>query len=137
MNVKPSVLSLLGWAIAFLAPIKPFLVAVGALIFIDLVFGIWSAYKRGEPISSKGLRRTVTKIVAYQSAIITAFILEKYFLDFLPVVKIVGGFVAVTEAKSIYENLGTITGLDFWSLIKERLNSQSNKFEEPSNGKDP
>ena len=128
MDIRTSFITASLWLVAFLAPIHTFMIAVGVLITIDLATGLWRASKRKEKISSKGLRRTITKMFAYQGAIITAFLLESVFLgDIIPVVRIVAGFIAITEGKSIYENLGVITGLDFWSLIKEHLNSKSNK----------
>lgn len=107
--------------LALLAPIKSTMIAAGVLIAVDLACGIWRAVKSGEPITSNGIRRTITKLVAYQMAIVTAFIMEKYMLDFIPVVKAVSGLIAITEAKSIFENLKVITGVDFLSLVLEKL----------------
>ncbi len=39
----------------------------------------------------------------------------------IPLMKAIAGFIAVAEVKSIFENLGQITGLDFWTALRERL----------------
>lgn len=129
MDIRTSLITASLWLVAFLAPIHTFMIAVGVLITFDLISGIWRAIKKGERVTSKGFRRTITKMVAYQAAVITAFLLESVFIgDLIPVVRIVSGFIAITECKSIYENLSIISGLDFWTLIKEQLNSQSDKY---------
>lgn len=106
---------------AVLAPVHGIMLAVGALIFIDLFTGIWRAWKVKEKITSNGLRRTITKMVAYQLGIVTALILEKYLMTGVPMIQIVAGIIGVTEAKSVFENITVITGIDFLSVIKDKL----------------
>lgn len=118
-------IKLLGLAIfGALAPIHPVMLVTGALIFIDLGCGIWRAKKRGENIDSSGLRRTITKLFAYQVVIVTGYMIETVimvgFLD-LPITKIIASFIALTELKSILENISIITGIDFWTAIKDKL----------------
>lgn len=113
---------LLGWVCILLLPIKAALVAVSLLVFADFVTGIWASIKQKKMITSHGFRRTVIKTLAYQSAIIVAFILETYLLDGIPVVKVVTGLIGVTEGKSFFENIHRITGIDFWSELISKLN---------------
>ena len=66
--------------IAALAPVHTVMIVVGILIFFDLFTGIWAACKRSEKISSAALRRTVSKMLIYQIAVMTAFLVENYLL---------------------------------------------------------
>lgn len=111
-----------GMILAILAPVKGTMIAAGVLIIIDMLTGIWRAKKSGEPITSNGFRRTLSKMAAYQLAIVTGFIMEKYLgLDFIPIVKVIGGLIALTEGKSALENISAITGVDFWKALLEKL----------------
>lgn len=114
--------SVWAWMVLFTRPAHDSMIAVIVLVAIDLAVGIWAAVKRGEKINSYGLRRTVTtKIFPYQVAVLCAYYVDKEFDIGLPLMKMIAGFIAVAELKSIFENLGQITGLDFWTAIRERL----------------
>lgn len=113
---------------AILAPIKALLISCGALIVADMVTGMFAAHKRGEPINSADMRRSLTKMVVYQIAIISAFVLEKYMLDgLLPVSKIVSGVIGMVEFKSILENASTIAGQDILQMVIDKLGSKNAK----------
>ncbi len=118
--------------LAALAPIHMVMLTVGFLILADLFTGIWAAKKRKESVSSAALRRTVSKIVIYQLAVISGFMLETYILDnVLPVAKIVAGVIGMVEFKSILENSNSIVGGDIFKLVLKKLGSEndSNKQE--------
>lgn len=111
---------------AILAPIKALLISCGFLIIADLITGVMAAKKRGEAIRSAEMRRSLSKMVVYQIAIISGFILEKYMLhDMLPVSKIVSGVIGMVEFKSILENASTIAGQDILKLVIEKLGSKN------------
>ena len=111
---------------AALAPIHTVLFVVGLLILIDTITGVWAAYKEGQKITSAKLRRLVSKIVIYNIAVISAFLLENWLLEgLLPVSKIVAGAVGSVEMKSILENGNRITGLDLFSEVIKRLGSKN------------
>jgi len=109
------------WVGVFLAPVKPLMIAIGALIVIDLILGVWAALKSKEKITSRGLSRTIAKVIAYQLAIISSHIMETYFAQGVPIVKIVSGLIAVTEFKSILENVNKMTGVNIWESIIARF----------------
>lgn len=109
---------------AILAPIHAVMASVGALIVIDLVCGLLAARKRGEPITSSCLRRTVTKAVVYQVAIISGFLLQQYLIaDFLPVAKLIASAIGIVEVKSILENLDEINGSSLFKALVQKLGS--------------
>lgn len=97
--------------LAFLAPIKSAILAVYFLIFIDLITGLWASIKEKQTITSSGLSRTIGKILIYSTTIVVAFIVHEYLLvGFeLPIEALVSGFIAITETKSIFENLDRIS----------------------------
>lgn len=122
MNAKNLMLAV----IAALAPIKPIIITVGVLIIVDLITGVWAAYKQGKPISSAALRRTVSKLAVYQMAIISGFLLQHYLIaDLIPVVNIVAGVIGLVEFKSMLENSSKILGADVFKLILAKLGSQN------------
>lgn len=111
---------------SILAPIKALLISCGTLILADMITGILAAKKRGEKISSAEMRRSLTKMLVYQIAIISGFILEKYMLeDLLPVSKIVAGVIGMVEFKSILENTSVMAGQDILSLVMDKLGSKN------------
>ncbi len=102
-------------------PIRPALIAVSVLVLADLITGLWASVKEKKKITSSRLRRTVVKGLAYQSAIVIAFVIETWLLDGVPVVKVITGLIGVTEGKSFFENIHRITGIDFWSELISKL----------------
>lgn len=113
-------------AVAALSPIHSVMITVGILISMDLVTGLWAAYKKSEIITSAALRRTVSKFVIYQIAVISAFIVQKYMLaDLMPASNIVAGVIGMVELKSVLENASKILGGDVFKLILEKLGSQN------------
>lgn len=111
--------------IAVFSPIHSMLIVVGILVIADLSTGLAKAYKTGQIITSFGLRRTLTKMLAYQTAVITAFLLEKFLLDgVLPAGKLVASIIGITEFKSILENTEAITGKPVFKSIIDKLNSR-------------
>lgn len=118
-------------SVAILAPIHSTLIVVGILVFLDTVTGVWAALKKGEKITSAKLRDSVSKLIIFQIAVISAFVLEKYLLqDLLPVSKMVAGIIGLVEATSLFENLNVIYGRNIFQSVIDKLGS-SNKVNQP------
>jgi phage-related holin len=118
---------LLACILVFL-PIKTTLVVVMALVGIDLVSGILAARKRGEPITSKGLQRTIVKLLAYEMVVMLGFLVEQYLTgDFVPMTKILGGMVGMTELKSVLENIEDLTGIPLIQVLIDKLTQMGSK----------
>jgi sugar phosphate permease len=110
--------------VAILAPAKALLLSVGFLIIADLITGIWAAYKRGEKIKSSRIRDSVSKILIYQIAVISAFLVETYMLDSIfPVSKIVAAVIGIVELTSILENANVILGKDLFKEVISKIGS--------------
>lgn len=114
--------------LAVLAPIQTVLITVGCLVFADFITGVWAALKEKQPITSAALRRTVSKIVIYQIAVISGFILEKYLLSgAVPAAKLIAGTIGLVEVKSVLENTKRITGQDIFKDLISKLGSKNDQ----------
>jgi Na+/H+ antiporter NhaD/arsenite permease-like protein len=115
--------------LAVFAPIKAVILVTGMLIMADTMTGILAARKRGEKISSAGLRRTVTKSLVYLTAVCMGFLVEKYMIEeFMPISKIISGVISLVELKSILENLDVINGGSLFKTVIQRLGSVNDKL---------
>lgn len=113
---------------ALIAPVKPLLIASLVMVVLDSVSGIMAAKKRGEKITSAGLRRTISKGLVYTVAILAAFVAEKYLLsELLPVSKLAAGAIGLVELKSCLENLNVVAGGNLFSAIVSKLGSKNDK----------
>jgi phage-related holin len=113
-------------AFGVFAPIHAILLVAGILIFADLITGVWAAKVRGEKITSAAFRRTVTKMFIYHGVLITGFLLEVYLLEsMVPVAKLAGAAIGVTEFLSILENASRILGEDLFKKLRRALGSEN------------
>lgn len=126
-NMKDFLINIGLAALAVFAPVQQSMCVVGVLIFIDLILGLYGAYKNGEPITSTKLKDTIVKMVVYQLGIISAFLAQEYLAKLIPFVNITLGYIALTEFKSIAENISKITKQDFLKYVKEAINQKLNK----------
>lgn len=113
---------------AIFAPIKTVLLTTAVLIVVDLITGVIAAKKRGESITSAGLRRTISKGIIYELAIILGFITQNWLTgETVPVQNIVTSFIGLTEFLSVVENLNDIGGGSLLKSLIDKLNSQNAK----------
>lgn len=120
-SLKPYALAVATYFAAILLPVAKLMFGVGLLVIADFITGVLAAQKRGEAITSKKARPTVTKGIGYMIAIIAAGIMQHLFIPDFEVVKIVSGLIAFIELKSLDENLETLTGKSiFGQFIKKR-----------------
>ena len=119
--------------VAYITPTHDLLVAMGFLIALDLFTGIYKVIRsegvRG--LTAAGLRRTADKIVLYPCGIVAAYFLEVHWLPELPVVRISTAWFAITEVKSIFENAGSILGIDVWAAIWPRIKEYFDNIGKP------
>lgn len=116
-------------ALAVFAPIQASLLALLVLIFADLVTGLMAAKKQGIPITSSGLRRTISKIFVYETAILMGYLAEHFLLsDFIPITKLITGTITLVELKSLFENLDLISGSQLLKSIIDKLGSKNDRI---------
>ena len=117
---------------AYLSPIQAIFFAVWFLLFVDLLTGVWKSIKNGKRLTSSGLRSTVEKVFFYSLSIVVLWVVDKtFFNSCIHLPEIIGGYVALTEVISIFENIAEITGQDFYlkvqNLIKETITNKLTK----------
>lgn len=112
--------------LSILLPIKELMLTIGFLVGTDLVVGIWKAVKIGQKIRSRRMSDTITKLLLYQIAIISGFLIEKYVItEMLPIAKLIGTVIAIIEFKSIIESIEAVTGKSLWDKIKSIVGRKS------------
>jgi hypothetical protein len=110
--------------IAVFAPAKAMILTTLALLVMDLATGLLAAKKQGIPITSAGIRRTVTKLFVYECSVLMAYLTQAYLTgDTVPVSNIVAGLIGLTELTSVLENLNIIGGGAVLKAVLDKLDS--------------
>lgn len=113
---KPSTFTF--WLFTLLAPLTGVVITVILLIVVDFITGSYASYVKKKPIESKRIGHTVSKFFIYNLVIISAYFLEKEIVSEVPFLKIIAGFIAIAEIKSILENYNKIYGVNpFKALV--------------------
>lgn len=131
--MKHLLISFFKFIVLFITPIFPLMLAVGAAIFADTYFGRRAARKLegDDAVTSKITRKgLVPKLIGYQAAIITMFLLDGYALNevminYIPfafvATKFVGAFLIWIEWSSINESYKKMKGYTINDKIVEFL----------------
>ncbi len=107
------------WILTLVAPITSVMLTVVFLIIVDFIVGSYASIKKNEPITSERIANTISKFFIYNLVVLSAFLLEKYIVKEIPFQRIIAGFIAIAEVKSIMENFNDIYGINpFKALIK-------------------
>lgn len=110
--------------ISLFAPAKTVLVTVMALSIADLITGILVSRGIGAPITSTGLKKTVLKVLVYETAVLCAFLVQQNLTGpDLPVMKWLASLIGLTELKSVLENLDLASGGSFFRSLTDRLSA--------------
>lgn len=119
-HLEPMILALL----VVFSPIKGMIATVLVIVIVDLITGILAARKRGEGFRSAACRRSVSKFIIYNTAILTAHLIETFLtLDLLPITKIVASIIGITECYSIFENLNSMSDNKLFTGLLKTLGS--------------
>lgn len=113
--------------VSIFAPIQAVLATTLVLIFVDLVTGVIAAKNRGEEITSAGFRRSISKLLVYEFALLVGYVAETYMIGFLPLTKMISSLIALTETKSIFENLDSSAGGQLLKTLIDKLGSENAK----------
>ena len=106
------------WLLTLLSPLHGVIITMIFLIIVDFITGSYASFKRRIPIRGSRIAHTVSKFFIYNLVILAAYFLEKHIVSEVPFLKIIAGFIAIAEIKSILENYNTIYGVNpFKALI--------------------
>jgi uncharacterized membrane protein len=111
-----------GWIFSFFVPIKGFLIFTVFVVFADMATGIIAAKKEGQKINSRGLYRTIEKIVVYFCAILIFEGARNTFSLPFNITYMAAFLIATVELYSISENIKRITGVNLGVLITRFFN---------------
>ena len=111
-----------GWVASFFIPIKGFLIFTIFVVFADMGTGIMAAKKEQQKINSKGLYRTIEKIVVYFCAILIFEGARNTFSLPFNITYMTAFLIAAVELTSISENIKRITGVNLTTLITRFFN---------------
>ncbi len=108
--------------IAVIAPVKALLLTIGFLIAVDFIFGLWRAKKCNEEITSRKMSNTVSKMILYNLAILSVYLLDKHIIQTgLSLEKIAAGLIGIIEIKSVDESFSKIFGFSLWDKIAKAI----------------
>ena len=111
-----------GWIASFFIPIKGFLIFTIFVVFADMGTGIMAAKKEGQKINSRGLYRTIEKIIVYFCAILIFEGARNTFSLPFNITYMAAFLIATVELYSISENIKRITGVNLGVLITRFFN---------------
>jgi hypothetical protein len=129
-NIKAVYIAFFGIIIAFLAPIIPLILVVGAAIVLDTFTGVYKSYRLKVRITSKKLSGLISKMFLYQVSLILFFCVETYVLQdiigvFTKIPLILTKLVTTTllfiELTSVNENYQAVTGNNLWLSFRDLL----------------
>ena len=113
--------------IGVIAPLKAIVLIIVAAVFIDFALAIYHALKKGIPITSRKMYQTIPKLLIYISVIVIVYYSNIYIFEVpMDLHKIVGGFILLTEFKSIDENINLILGFSLFSQLTDFLSRGKN-----------
>lgn len=116
-------------AVAVFAPLQSTLVALLFLVIMDTITGLWAAFVTNTPISSRKLSRTIVKTLVYLLTVCIVHVANKYLLAagpfLVPLDSLITSFIALTELKSILENLQKIQRQPLLQFIIDRVASDA------------
>lgn len=115
------IFTMFSWISSFIMSVATFLSFTLVIVLVDLYTGRMAAKHRGEAIKSSGYRQSVKKYILYMLGILISELFIRVFSLPIPLTYMVAGVVALTEIKSIFENIETVTGVDLWGYVGEKI----------------
>jgi len=106
------VIKLVFWLLTLLAPVHGIMITMVFLIIVDFITGSYASFKKHMPISGIRIGHTISKFFIYNLVILAAYFLEEHIVNEVPFLKIIAGFIAIAEIKSILENYNKIYGIN-------------------------
>ena len=118
------IIKFLIWFVAILVPLYDVAGALIILIIIDLATGIIASVKNKVKFQWKKIENTFTKVIIYSLILLAGWVIESKIMPAIPLMRLVAGFLALTELRSILGNFKNIFGLDMWEYIRAAIRNQ-------------
>lgn len=99
------------WLFTLIAPMIGVVITLLTLVFANLISDTYASYVKMESLSWTKIKLGMVKATAYLLIVLAMYLLEKYVLTQVPVVKISVGFMAIAELQSIANNYQKIHGV--------------------------
>ena len=112
------------WFLSILVPIYDVTGALIILILIDLITGIIASVKNQVKFQWEKIINTFTKVIIYSLILLAGWVVESEIMPAIPLMRLVAGFLALTELRSILGNFKNIYGLDMWEYIRAAIRNQ-------------
>lgn len=139
--------SLMGSVLSFISPVSPFIALAICLVLGDWRLGVLAAKKRNEIINEQGFNKTLIKFTVYLILILSAEGVKRVFFDGFentffpfvgqfPITYIVAFAICMREFKSISDKAYQLTGVDFWNVISDRIETVFSLFNKKNKSDD-
>ena len=115
---------------------KPLIVGLFIFLLLDLITGIRKARINKQPITSGGLRKSLSKFLEYTIAILASQVFTYIFKLDITLSYYVALFIATIELKSIFENISETTGINLWKFVRKLIPSISQLEEDKKKKKE-
>ena len=115
------------WFAAIVVPLYDIFWAIFSLIVVDFVTGYRASFKKKERFSWPKVWNSMNKVVFYTSVVFAGWIIESKIIPGIPFMRLVAGFLALTELRSILFNFKVIFGIDVWDYIRAAIQRKSIK----------
>ncbi|WP_298417849.1 phage holin family protein [uncultured Kordia sp.] len=115
------------WLLTLISPMTTIMFTIIFLIIVDFITGAYASFKNNIPISSERIGNTISKFFIYNLVVLSAFLLEKYIVNEIPFQRIITGFIAIAEVKSILENFNKIYGINPFKALINLIKKKSLK----------
>ena len=112
------------WFLAILVPIYDVTGALIILILIYLITGIIASVKNQVKFQWEKIENTFTKVIIYSLILLAGWVVESKIMPAIPLMRLVAGFLALTELRSTLGNFKNIFGLDMWEYIRSAIRNQ-------------
>jgi phage-related holin len=112
--------------VTMLAPLHKVFATMTLLIVVDFITALYAAWRtKGiSSLNSRKMGNTLSKFLFYNLVIVSAHFVEVSIIPEIPLLKVVGGFIAMTELKSILENFNLIYGINITKAVRRFFHRQ-------------
>lgn len=110
-----------GAFVGFIAPLPLLVFWLFMFVITDMITGMLAAKSRGETLSSKKMKKTISKMTCYMVVVLLARAINVHVLPFVEMYAcyIASGIICFVELFSILENMYTVTGNQVFRLLTQ------------------